>query len=66
MEKNMEIGFITKKDCESIGTSLGDTMAYLSNLLTYKLDSDARKEAENALKSLNTVYAKFVKFDKNK
>ncbi len=53
-------------ECEFIGTALGDSMAYLSSLLTYDLDPDARKESENALKSLNPVYAEFVKFDNNR
>lgn len=78
MEKDTEIGFITKKDCEFIGTALGDAISYLSRLLAYKLghdnelipvydlEEDAIEEIESALKLLNPVYEKFVKFDKNK
>ena len=66
MGKDTEIGFITKKECEYIGTALGDTMARLSHLLTLDLSYIAKVEAQKALRSLNPVYAKFVKFDKNK
>lgn len=66
LKKDTEISFITKKDCEFIGTALGDTMARLSHLLTLDLNYIAKVEAERALKSLDPVYAKFIKFDKNK
>ena len=57
---------ISHEELTEIGSRLGDTMAYLSDLSTYKRDLEVREEAKKALEALNPVYAKFVKYDQRR
>ena len=62
-KKNKTISY---EELTEIGSRLGDAMAYVSHLTTYKRDLEVREEAKKALDSLNIVYAMFVEYDQRR